>query len=146
MEEFNITKEQYKELTDYILALKLRIQDLEDIIINDISAINISDDAIEGRHIGSTEINISKLDIDLDDISDGDTYGKVYASALEEGLALLSEAAGDLDDIQDGTYGKVLTTNITAGKIVLAQCEGSLDNIANGEGYGKSKSYSYNCW
>jgi len=137
LEEFNITKEQYKELTDYILALKLRIQDLEDIVINDISAINISDGAIAGRHIGSTEINISKLDIDLDDISDGDTYGKVYASALEEGLALLSEAAGDLDDIQDGVYGKVLLTSITAGKIILAQCDGSLDNIANGEGYGK---------
>ena len=144
MELMEITKEEYDELLDQVKALKLMVQNLEDVVEDSIIGLNIRDNAIEGRHINSGEITIAKLDVNLDefngtldDVSDGVNYGRIYKTSLSNGLALLSEAAGDLDDISNGTYGKVLVTNITAGKIVLAECTGSIDNIENGVDYGK---------
>jgi len=74
----------------------------------------------------------------LDDLKDGDTYGKVLSDALQNALPLLSKAVGNLDDVSDGDiYGKVNITSISGGNILLAQAVGDLDDIANGTDYGK---------
>ena len=79
-----------------------------------------------------------KLSPTLDSLQDGETYGKILSTALQNSLPLLSKAVGDLDDIADGTnYGKVNITSISGGNILLAQAVGTLDNIANGTNYGK---------
>ena len=136
-DKIEITTEELDDLISYTKGLALKIQDLEDIVNDCITGMNIRDNSIDSRHIIGSAVNISKLDVNLDDINDGDTYGKLYVSSLQNGLALLSAAAGDLDDISDGSYGKVLLTNITAGKIVLGECSGYLGDIADGSSYGK---------
>jgi len=89
---------------------------------------------------GTYEVDEFSIDIipeDLDQISDGSTYGRVLATDISAGHILLSACSGDLDDIADGTYGKVLATDISAGHIVLSTCDGDLDDITDGTTYGK---------
>jgi hypothetical protein len=74
---------------------------------------------------------------DLDDVSDGITYGRVNVTAISDGNILLTSCVGDLDDIADGTYGKVLSTDISAGHILLSETTGDLDDIADGTTYGR---------
>jgi len=64
---------------------------------------------------------LSQCDGDLDDITNGTTYGKVKITNISAGHILLAQCTGNLDDIANGTnYGKVALTSISAGKIVVA--------------------------
>jgi len=74
---------------------------------------------------------------DLDDITDGGTYGKVEIGQLTANRITLSGADGNLDDIDNGTYGKVRTIDITDGHVLLGACFGDLSSIDDGNGYGK---------
>lgn len=77
---------------------------------------------------------------DLDDVTDGSTYGKILLTQLQAGKVLLAQVTGDLDDVKNGTtYGKVLLTSISAGKILLTQCLGDIDDILDGTTFGKVK-------
>ena len=102
-------------------------------------------DSIKEEHIKDASVTLDKLTFtafeiganSLDDIDDGINYTRILSSAVSDGLILLSEASGDLDDIADGTYGKVLSTDISAGHILLTSVSGDLDDISNGETFGK---------
>lgn len=77
--------------------------------------------------------------IDLDEIPNGQEFEKMFATAVEDGKALLSEAVGTLDEIDDGQqYGRVNTGAIDQdGYVLLAVAEGDLDDIPDGDDYGR---------
>ena len=57
----------------------------------------------------------------MDDISDGEGYGRVASTSIVAGKIILREVQGDLDDIVDGTtYGKISQTDISSGHIILS--------------------------
>ena len=68
-----------------------------------ITADQITVGAIKARHISL---------IDLDDLGDGTTYGRILTTSISAGKI-------KLDEVVEGTYGRVLTTSISAGKIKL---------------------------
>ena len=94
---------------------------------------------LEADQIKAGEITLSGVVTgDLDDVTDGTSYGKVLNTQITAGEIVLSAVSGDLDDITDGTsYGKVLNTQITAGEIVLSAVSGDLDDISDGSSYVK---------
>ncbi|MFW5919841.1 MAG: hypothetical protein ACOCSF_06585 [Halanaeroarchaeum sp.] len=75
----------------------------------------------------------------LDKIADGDTFGRVFQDALEDGYHTLSAAVGDLDNIEDGgTYARVNEGNVDSDNyVLLATSTGDLDDIDDGSDYGR---------
>ncbi|NVM20587.1 MAG: hypothetical protein HWN68_02265 [Desulfobacterales bacterium] len=69
-------------------------------------------------------INLIEIGGDLDDISDGDDYGKVNLTSISAGNIVLAQCVGDLDDIINGDiYGKVSLVMLDAsGKIFVGKC------------------------
>lgn len=61
----------------------------------------------------------------MDDILEGDEYGRVLRTSISAGKILLSECSGSLDDIAEGeTYGLIAKTYITAGQITIEGVNG----------------------
>lgn len=61
----------------------------------------------------------------MDDILEGDEYGRVLLTSISAGRILLSECSGSLDDISEGsTYGLIAKTYITAGQITIEGVNG----------------------
>ena len=86
---------------------------------------------IDGGKIYTNSIILANVSGDLDDIANGDTYGKVNITNITAGNIVLAQCSGDLDDIAEGTdYGKVLITDISAGHILLSACSGDADDIS----------------
>lgn len=137
MELMEITKEEYDELLDQVKALKLMVQNLEDIVEDSIIGLNIRDNVIEARHMVDGTITATQITMTLDDIPDGISYGKLLGTSITAGQVLLSQASGNLDDIADGTYGKLLSTSLSSGLALLSACDGDFDDITNGTTYGK---------
>jgi len=94
-------------------------------------------DSITADKIKAGAIILAEAVGDLDDISDGDTYGKILLTDIQSGHILLAEVIGTLDDVIEGTiYGKVKLTSLQSGEVLLVEAVGSLDDIVDGT-YGK---------
>lgn len=86
------------------------------------------------QNIGNLHKSIKFVNIEgnIDDISDGTTYGRIKITAIDaNGIVIMDQISGDLDDIANGTsYAKVSTASLTAGGLVL------LDQVDTSGTYG----------
>ena len=112
----DVTKEQYDEITNDVKTLKMMVQDLQDIVedsignvnllANSIATGNIQDNAITSDKIFDGAITVLKLDIDLDDISDGTSYGRVAATSISGGTIIVA-------GLDSGVTARVVSTLLT---------------------------------
>ncbi len=122
--KIELTKEEYEQLKDDNIALKLQVQQLQDVVEDSISGINILSNAIATRNIRDNAITGDKI------IASAITTEKLSAGSIT--AAKIAVGTITSDQIEDGTIAAddIKAGTITGNKIAAGTIESA--NIAAG--------------